>query len=95
MVLMNAPDSFQDIYFDYYDVPTIHVDLAGRSEVLTYITSARGTATATLGLSYTFDGVVAPAIADFSSRGPFDARANGCVLSPMLTAPGEVGLVLA
>lgn len=89
VVMMNVPGGATTVFARTQALPYIHIDKLGREAVLTYTTAAQEAATATIGAN-TFDyDVVAPEMASFSSRGPFDAVANGAILSPVVTGPGE------
>lgn len=86
MVLADTPISPQGYVVSVsYAVPTTHVLQAHRQAVINYATQAG--ATATLKKTVVDTSVVAPEMADFSSRGPFPV-ANGAVMEPDVTAPG-------
>jgi subtilisin family serine protease len=80
MVLVNVtPNSLNA---DIHAVPTIHVDDVAGAAIKTYVAGANPTGSLSPGVQ----GVdpTAPAVADFSSRGP----TTGDILKPDITAPG-------
>jgi hypothetical protein len=87
MVLMNVPDGRQGLISQDLEIEYIHLTATQRETVLAYLGSA-ASATATLGATRFTFGVTAPAMADFSSRGPIPV-ANAVVMKPDITAPGE------
>ncbi|MCW7541059.1 S8 family serine peptidase [Aquabacterium sp. A7-Y] len=82
MVLLNPASG--DLIDDAHFVPTVHLPDSVRDAVRSYAASAG--ATASLSHAAQASDVVAPVMADFSSRGPNLANAN--LLKPDLTAPG-------
>ncbi len=71
---------------DFHFVPSVHVDTAAGTAIKAYIA---GTASPTAALSAgTAVTVEAPAMADFSSRGP-SKSSNGDLLKPDILAPGN------
>lgn len=82
MILMNVtPNSLNA---DLHYVPSVHVQDTARAAILAYI-SGQGAA-ATASISAAFAGDPAPAIAEFSSRGP--SSASGDQIKPDISAPG-------
>ena len=71
---------------DPHTIPALHVSAANRTTLRDYATAVGAAATATVGLSINLPGVVAPVMANTSSRGP--NLANGNVLKPDITGPG-------
>ena len=82
MILINPTPS--DQVADFHTVPSIHLDSDARAPIRAY--AANAGATATIGIAYQDPNVIAPVMADFSSRGP--NKANGDILKPDVTAPG-------
>jgi hypothetical protein len=87
LVLMNVPGGRTDQFFVGFGLPYVHVTSAQRDIVLQYVQSSRTAATATLNPAKAKLGQTAPAMAEFSSRGPIPT-ANAVVLKPDVTAPG-------
>jgi hypothetical protein len=87
MVLMNVPGGRTDQFFVDFGLPYVHVTSAQRDTVLQYVQSSNSAATATLNPAKAKLGQTAPAMAEFSSRGPIPT-ANAVVLKPDVTAPG-------
>ena len=84
MVLVNtSPNSLNA---DLHYVPTVHLSDVDRAAINAYAANAGPTTTATI--ARTASGpVTAPAMAEFSSRGPLLAS-GGDLLKPDITAPG-------
>jgi subtilisin family serine protease len=88
MILQNIPSgplvSADTVFNIAFALPAVHLGSAYASTVLGY--AASPTATASFGPGVQAAGVVAPVMADFSSRGPSLANAN--ILKPDISAPG-------
>lgn len=84
MLLVNTPELNDPLYADVQPVPTISLPLAARDPLRAYVSGSGPSGR--LGARYQVPGVVAPVMADFSSRGPNLADTN--ILKPDLTAPG-------
>jgi Subtilase family/Fibronectin type-III domain/Peptidase inhibitor I9/PA domain len=84
MVLANTRPRSTDA--DVHAVPTVHLQVGRAAAVKAYVRRSAGRATAALDPGGR-DDVPAPAVADFSGRGPAQAF-GGDVLKPDLTAPG-------
>ncbi|GAA0762519.1 hypothetical protein GCM10009107_47080 [Ideonella azotifigens] len=82
MVLLNTQAAELDA--DWHTVPTVHLAMSDRDAVRSYATKA--SPSASIGARYQVPGLVAPVMADFSSRGPNLAAEE--VMKPDLTAPG-------
>lgn len=82
MVLINPTSA--NLVADFHSVPTVHLQNTARSAVRGYV--AANNALGSIGARYQMPGVIAPVMADFSSRGPNLGNAN--ILKPDLTAPG-------
>jgi len=87
MIIMDTPDNIQGYSASTYDLPTIHLPVQARTTVISYATKASKPTVQYAGKTIRYDAV-APAMADFSSRGPVPV-ANGAVMKPDVTAPGE------
>jgi hypothetical protein len=90
MVLLNVPGEATDLADDAHFVPSIHLGASAYSAIHAYAGTAG--ATASLGVAALTPGVVAPVMADFSSRGP--NLANRSIMKPDISAPG-VAIVAA
>ena len=82
MVLINPTSA--NLVPDFHSVPTVHLQDTARTAVRGYV--AANNSTGSIGARYQMPGVIAPVMADFSSRGPNLGNAN--ILKPDLTAPG-------
>jgi len=87
MIIMDTPDSNQGYSAVTYGLPTIHLPVQARTTVISYAMQARNPTAQYVGRTIRYDAV-APAMARFSSRGPVPV-ANGAVMKPDVTAPGE------
>jgi len=86
MVLMNVPGGRTNLFLAApFGIPYVHLATEYREAVVEY--AARATATATVGALTAFRDVTAPAMADFSSKGP-PLAGRGMVIKPDITAPG-------
>lgn len=84
MIIQNAPGTNNSVLLQPYVVPTIHLTVASHATVVAYAATAG--ASASFGPGVQQANVVAPVMADFSSRGP--NKANGNILKPDLSGPG-------
>ena len=84
MIIQNTPATANTQLLQPYVVPTVHLAAADSAAVLAY--GAAPTATASFTPAVQAPGVIAPVMADFSSRGPSLADAN--ILKPDISAPG-------
>lgn len=84
MVLVNTGPGSLDA--DPHDVPTVHLEADAGRQVKTYLEQAGDSAAASI-LPAATSHPLAPAVADFSGRGP-SAAAGADLLKPDLTAPG-------
>ncbi|AKJ29780.1 S8 family peptidase [Caldimonas brevitalea] len=82
MILLNVEPS--DLLDDPHFVPTVHLPHTDAATVRGYAVSAD--ASAALGVATQAEGVVAPVVAEFSSRGP--NLATPLIVKPDLSAPG-------
>ena len=84
MVLVNANAAADGLVADFHSVPAIHLKLSERAAIYAY--AAVATPTGTISPPATPPPVVAPVMADFSSRGPNKANPN--IMKPDITGPG-------
>lgn len=84
MVLLNTPEQNDPLVPDIHPLPAVHLPLQARDALRQY--AATASPSGRIGARYQVPGRVAPAMAEFSSRGP--NRADTGILKPDLTAPG-------
>lgn len=80
-----TPASNNSTVLQPYVIPTVHLTNDTYAPINTYVTTTAGP-TASFGPGVQQTGVIAPVMADFSSRGPNKANAN--ILKPDITGPG-------
>ena len=86
MVLVNTSAAANNLVADFHSVPAVHLALAERASIYAYVTAGGAAATGTISPPSAPPPIVAPVMADFSSRGP--NKANGNILKPDITGPG-------
>ena len=87
MVLVNASAAANGLVADFHSVPSVHLTLAARADIYAYVGNGTApAATGTIKPPANPPAVIAPVMADFSSRGPNKANAN--ILKPDITGPG-------
>lgn len=92
MVIQNVPAigatpaSNNSTLLQPYVLPTVHLTVSSYSAIDAYIVANAGAASAAMTAAVPSLNVVAPVMADFSSRGPNKANPN--ILKPDITGPG-------
>ena len=81
-----TPASANTVVLQPYVIPTVHLASASYATIDSYVQAQGDSATIGFGPGVQQAGVVAPVMADFSSRGPNKANAN--ILKPDITGPG-------
>lgn len=84
LIIQNTPSSLDTLILQPYVIPTVQLAAASSAGVLAY--AATPNASVAFGPGTQVAGVVAPVMADFSSRGPNKGNAN--ILKPDIAAPG-------
>ncbi len=84
LIIQNTPTTAATQILQPYVIPTVHLAASAYPTVNTYAAGIGATASFSPGIQV--PGVVAPVMADFSSRGPNIADPN--ILKPDVTAPG-------
>ena len=86
MVLLNVSAAANGLVADFHSVPAVHLPLADRAPIYAYVNAAAAAATGTISPPAAPPPIVAPVMADFSSRGPNKANPN--IMKPDITGPG-------
>ena len=84
MVLLNASAAANSLVADFHSVPAVHLPLSERASIYAY--AGTPLPTGTISPPAAPPPVVAPVMADFSSRGPNKANPN--IMKPDITGPG-------
>ncbi len=86
VIIMNTPTSANTTPLIVAELPTVHMAVSNYAALTTYMGNGSTPATASFSPSVQVPGIIAPVMADTSSRGPNQADAN--LLKPDITAPG-------
>jgi hypothetical protein len=89
VVIVNVDGGATTLLSQYYNLPTVHLNLADGKTLKGYVAQQAGKGTASLGdvrPTYDTNPAAAPIVAGSSSRGPNVADAN--ILKPDIAAPG-------
>jgi hypothetical protein len=84
MVLVNVSAAANSLVADFHSVPAVHLLLSERASIYAY--AAGASPTGTISPPAAPPPVIAPVMADFSSRGPNKANPN--IMKPDITGPG-------